>query len=407
MKINEVEMTVDVDWSDLPPELVEFIANKIKIHKDYIRFRSVCLNWRFSIPKTPKHLPCQLPWLMLPPSRSHHHQSSSRRGFYSLSDNKVHFFTLPEVSITRRRCGSSFGWLVMLDETPAMFLINPLTKAKLHLPPLSSFPNVMNFTFYNIGKEYTLKTGEGDVYYCNLKEMRDSFIKKVIFSASPSNKSDYIALAILNQTGDLAFCKKGDQSWKFMPDAQSYCEDVIYHKGLFYAVNKFGSIVVCDLHGDSPKVSFINTPRQLGGDMQYLVSSVNELLLVTRYLELEFDVDQHQLDILYKTIEFRVFRLDLSGPKWEIVTRLDDRALFVGENSSLVICASDFPGCKGNCIYYTDDYSEWNYDGANGDHDLGVYDLEDGSVEALPCYPKNSYSGRRWPPPIWVTPNPC
>nr|GEZ11478.1 hybrid signal transduction histidine kinase M [Tanacetum cinerariifolium] len=67
-----------------------------------------------------------------------------------------------------------------------------------------------------------------------------------------------------------------------------------------------------------------------------------------------------------------------------------------GENSSIAFCASDFPGCKGNCIYYTDDYSEWNYDGADGSHDLGVYNVEKGgSVEALPCYPENLYNGRR------------
>lgn len=252
-----------------------------------------------------------------------------------------------------------------------------------------------------------MNTIDGDVYNCNLKEMRDSFFKKVILSTSPSDQSNYIVLAIINQTGDLAYCKKGDLSWKFIDDAQGYCEDAIYFQGMFYAVNKFGGIVVCDVNFDSPRVSFINTPHQVGGDMQYLVACMDELLLVTRYLELEFDGDSRQLDIIYRTTEFQVSRLDLKGPKWEVVTSLDDWVLFVGENSSFVLSASDFPECKGNQIYFTDDYSEWNYDGVNGDHDLGVYNLEDGSIEDLPCYPRNSYSGRCWPPPIWVSPNPC
>lgn len=398
-------MSTSVDWSDLQPELIEAIGKKLKVHKDYVRFRAVCSNWRRSTSKTPKHLPCQLPWLMLPQS-SNQNRQSHLRSFFSLSDNKIHRLSLPEASNIRRRCGSSHGWLVILEETPAVFLINPLTRVKHHLPPLSSFPNVTKFNFYDVGREYTLKTSEGDVYACNLKEMRDSFIKKVVFSSSPSDEdSDYFALAILNQTGDLAYCKKGDNLWKFIDNAQSYCEDVVYHKGCFYAVSKYGTIAVCDISGPLPIVSFIPTPPQVGGDMQYLVSLEDELLLVTRYLELGFDVDQHQLDIFYKTTEFRVCKLVSNGPMWEIVSKLDEWALFVGENSSMAFRASDFQGCKGNRIYFTDDYSEWNYDGANGDHDLGVYDLEDGSVVALPCYPRKFYNGRRWPPPIWITPS--
>ncbi|KAA8528792.1 hypothetical protein F0562_036147 [Nyssa sinensis] len=357
-----------VDWSGLPPELIETIAKKLTIHIDYIRFRAVCVNWRSSISKTPHHLPCQFPWLMLPQSRTH---QTSRRGFFSISDNKVHFLNVPEASHRRRRCGSSHGWLVILDESPAIFLLNPLNRAKIHLPPLSAFPNVLDFNFYDVGREYVLRNLDGEVYTCNLREMRDSFIKKVILSSNPSNDRDFIALAILNQIDGLAFCKKGEQSWRFIEGTKSYCEDVVYHNGFFYAVNKYGAIAVCDVQGPSPRVSIIETPPQIGGDMQYLVPSMDELLLVTRYLDLEFDIDHHQLDIVYKTMQFEVYRLDLSGPKWERVTSLGDRVLFLGENSSLSLLAYDFPGCKGNCIYYTDDYSEFNYvDGASGNHDL-------------------------------------
>ncbi|KAJ0618742.1 hypothetical protein HanLR1_Chr02g0054641 [Helianthus annuus] len=375
-------MTTTVDWSELQPELIESIAHKLKIHKDYIHFRSVCWNWRESTSKTPKHLPCQLPWLMFPHSNNQNQQSHLRL-FFSLSDDKIYRISLPEASTVRRRCGSSHGWLVYLEETPAVFVINPLTRVKHHLPPLSSFPNVVNFSVYNVGREYTLKTVEGDVYTCSLKEMRNSFIKKVVFSSSPSDEDlDYYALAIVNQTGDLAYCRKGDDVWRFVDDAQLYCEDVVFHKGCFYAVSKYGTIAVCDICGDLsndvPNVSFIHTPLQVGGgDMQYLVSLGDELLLLVLK----------------------------DGWMWKSVVELDDWALFVGENSSVAIRASDFEGCKGNKIYFTDDYSEWNYDGANGDHDLGVYDLEDGSVAALPCYTRKFYNGRRWPPPIWITPS--
>ncbi|KAK9075030.1 hypothetical protein SSX86_003349 [Deinandra increscens subsp. villosa] len=389
--------------SDLPPELHETIANKLKIHKDYIRFRAVCLSWRTSTPKIPNHLPSQLPWLMLPRTTNQDPQSNL---FLSIPDEKIHLIHLPEDSDHsdhHRRCGSSHGWLVFLNETPSISIINPLTKSKQLLPPLSSFPNVTSFT---PGKEeYTIKTLDDDLYTCSSKEMCDSFIKKVVFSTSPSNeKVDFYALAILNQTGDLAYCKKGDLSWKFIDDANSFCEDAIYYKECFYAVSRHGMIAKCDVKGASVNVSFIETQRQNGGDMQYLVNWKDELLLVTRYTELEFNMDQNKLDIVYKTSEFQVCRL-VNGLKWECVSELDGHSLFLGENSSMAFCASDFPGCKRDCIYFTDDFSEWNYDGANGSHDLGVYNVKNGSLEALTCYPKEFYTGRRWPPPIWFSPS--
>ncbi|GKB49727.1 pentatricopeptide repeat-containing protein [Tanacetum coccineum] len=303
-------------------------------------------------------------------------------------------------------CGSSHGYLVILEETPEVLMINPLTRIKHSLPPLTSFPNVTKFDKYDIGREYTLRTLDGDVYSCSLKEMRDSFIKKVVFSSSPGDDGkSFVAVCILNQTGDLAYCKKGESVWRFIDGVQAYCEDVVYHKGCFYAVSKYGNIAVCDVSGDVADVSLVDTHLQAGGDMQYLVSLGDELLLVTRYLELGFDVDQDQLDVFYKTTEFCVFKLVVGGAMWESVAKLDEWALFLGENSSMAFRACDFEGCKGNSIYFTDDYSEWNYDGGNADHDLGVYDLEDGSVIALPCYSRRFYNGRRWPPPIWITPS--
>ena len=234
--------------------------------------------------------------------------------------------------------------------------------------------------------------------------MRDSFIKKTILSSSPSNGSDFVALVILNQTGDLAFCRKSDDSWTCLEGAQSYSEDVIYRRGLFYAVNKFGSIAVCDVSGSSPRVSIIEMPEQFGGDLQYLAESGEELLLVTRYLDLTYDVELDQTNMIYRTTRFQVCRLDWKSPNWEVVRSLDDRALFLGGNLSLSLSSVDFPGCKGNCIYYTDDYSEDNYDDSHGgEQDLGVFNLEDGSIEPLPC----SNFRVRWPPPLWITPNPC
>ncbi|XP_062100794.1 F-box protein SKIP23-like [Humulus lupulus] len=334
---------------------------------------------------------------MLPKSR---HRRPHRTAFFNLSSNKVYLLNLPEASSHGKRCcGSSHGWLVILDETPSVLLLNPLTRSKFHLPPISTFPNVVRFAYSEIGREYALRSPTGESYTLNLRQIRDSFVKKVVLSSSPKKSNGFVALAILNQTGDLAFCKDGDQAWTFIEGASSYSEDVIHYNGSFYAVNKYGVVAVCDVGGSSPSVSIIETPRQLGADMQYLVSSKDGLVLVSRYLELDHDNSEE----LYRTVGFDVFRLDWSEePKWEKVTDLGDQMLFIGQNSSLSLSASGFPGCVGNCIYFTDDYSELNYESVFGECDSGIFRLCDGTIEGK----WNSHCTDYWPTPIWVSPNP-
>ncbi|KAL6506650.1 hypothetical protein OROHE_022482 [Orobanche hederae] len=385
-----------VDWSDLPPELLLTVVKYLQTLGDYIRFRAVCQNWRDAAPIIPRYLPREFPWLMLPFSGT-----SNRRGFFCPLTNDFHRLTLPEASRSRRCAGSSFGWLILFDESPSVFLINPLTRYRIALPPLTSFPNVTKFDFYSIGREYTVQSPENDLYYYDLKEMRDSFIKKAILSHSPYIRSDFFAFAILSRHENLAYCKNGDGSWKIIDAARSYSEDAIYFNGAFYAVNKFGSFAICDLTNSKfPVVKFINLRQQIDGDMQYLVDAMGDLLLVSRYLEFNINVDRCYE--VCKTVKFRVFKFDWNAQIWVSIASLDDKVLFLGANSSVAMLASDYPGCKGNRIYFTDEYSGKNYDSIDGDdHDVGVFDLADGAIESFGYYFWNSH----WP--IWIVPNIC
>ncbi|XP_042494742.1 F-box protein SKIP23-like [Macadamia integrifolia] len=387
------------DWSQLPPDLLGKIAQNLNLFIDYLRFRAVCVNWRSEVPKRPLHLPTQLPWLMLNNKRG----NEIFRGFFSLSEDKIHWLELPEASRRERFRGSSQGWLVVVGETPMITLLNPLTRVKFYLPPLSTFPTVLGFDISQVGREYLLKNSSGHRYTRNLREMRDRFMQKVIVSSNlgTSSDADYVILAVLNETGDLAFCRRGDEAWSLIPDAQSYCEDVIDYKGSFHAVDKYGRIAICDVGDTSVVVKLIETPRLFGGDILYLVELSGELFLVMKYLELK---PYDEPDLIYKTTRFEVSKFDSSGPIWNKVENLGDYALFLGKNSSLSVPASHFPGCRANCIYFTDDYSEANYEGVCGEHDLGIFNLGDGSVELLPCY--SQHSQLIWPPPLWVSPNP-
>ncbi|CAI8600164.1 unnamed protein product [Vicia faba] len=390
---------MDVSWTALPPEIIETISQKLPIYTDYIRFRSVCRTWFSSLPKTPLHLPPQLPWLIF-----------SQQSFFDISTHKTHLINLPLSSHRTRICGSSHGFLIILNETPQIRLFNPLTGASLFLPPLHTFPNVVSFDYSNIGREYFVRNPNGDLGFFNLKQMCNYFIRKIVLSSSPQN-DHFVAFAIVDGYNNLAFCKKGYDSWIFMSDEIfQFWEDVVYHQGLFYAVSKGGMIVVCDV--DIPRVSVIetNVPVEFSGDIFYVVFSGEEMLLVTRSLGQEFSdggIESNDM-FVYKTVGFEVFKMDWNVMAWEKIETLGDRALFVGGNSSLCFSAVDFVGCCADCIYFTDDYSESNHDDAYGKHDFGVFRLLDQIIDPLlPSYPRNSYSWLGWPLPIWVSPNPC
>ncbi|CAI8613780.1 unnamed protein product [Vicia faba] len=113
-------------WSELLQDIVESISKKFRIYSDYLRFRCVCHRWRLCVPKTPLHLPTQLPWLML-----------AHNSCFEVSANKIHQLNLALYSSPGTVvCGSSHGWLAILDETSDLRLVNPITLATIPLPKL-------------------------------------------------------------------------------------------------------------------------------------------------------------------------------------------------------------------------------------------------------------------------------
>lgn len=280
----------------------------------------------------------------------------------------------------------------------------------------------MSFDNSEVDKEYAIRKVSGEIYRLSLKKMRDSFINKIVLSLDPINNDSFVAVAILYETGNLAYCKNGDQSWTFINDV--FCCDVTYYKKQFYTVDQEGAIAVCDVNGALPSVSVVVKPPPAHDFFLRILHLVNsgddELLLVAHLIAPEFEdyFDTGIREICYRTGGFDVFRMNWSEPQWEEVS-LVDRVLFVGKSSPVLLSVSDFLGCLRNplyldpdrvykeclenCIYYTDDYRDSDYDGVDGS-DTGIYRLWDlrvfpiGTV-SLPCSTGTPHS-------LWVTPNP-
>ncbi|PWA96455.1 hypothetical protein CTI12_AA039330 [Artemisia annua] len=93
--------------------------------------------------------------------------------------------------------------------------------------------------------------------------------------------------------------------------------------------------------------------------------------------------------------------MDREGEKWVAVKDLGDRMLFLGDNCGFSASAKDFPGCKGNCVFFTGQSRE--DDGAMKSRGVSVFDLETGNIGAIPN--NSGYSQLFWPPPAWLHPN--
>ncbi|OAY50511.1 F-box protein SKIP23 [Manihot esculenta] len=403
-------------WSELPPELLLTITQKQTNYVDYISIRAVCKSWRSAIPKRPHDLLRHLPWLLLP----YHKNSPNHRGFHNLSDGKTYFLEFPQAH-EKRCCGCSHGWLVMVEDTPSIFLLNPLTKARIELPSLSTFPNFPTEVVYQNCRNLN------ENFNRNVKlRIRESYIRKAIISEDPSMVTNFTVMAIyhtVNDNENLAFCRSGDHSWSTINETSPgpHYKDIMFHAGKFYVVDDKGRVSICNTDEPSSMIHVAESPPvppKMGYKQWYLGSLDQDLLLLGRFRN--YGVPNYE----YQTRRFVVYKLDASKLTWLELDGLDDKIFFLGWNCFHSISALDYKNCKGNCIYFTDDNfgvcSDFPWEG----HDFGIFDFDDGVIKrlGLPSYPiklprfPNIYFFERslqrdmsffiLPPPFWVTISP-
>ncbi|MCI08246.1 ubiquitin-protein ligase, partial [Trifolium medium] len=278
----------------LPQEIIELISKKITIYADYLRFRCVCRTWNSPVPKIPLHLPPQLPWLMLSPN-----------SFFNLSTNKIHRVNLPIPFGPTRICGSSHGWLVVLNYTPELSLLNPITRATISLPSLQTFPNLV-----------------ADL--CDYKH-DNLYLIKVVLSSSPSlSDDDFVVFAILNLK-EFVFCKKGYDSWVRLRVRENHYRwtDAVYKNGSFYVTSMNGQIAVCDIEGSQVFLHENISISHYFISMCYTVLAGEDMLLVK------------QSDDMRSTVTgFAVFKMNWNVLEWEEIQTLGEYSLFIGKNSS-------------------------------------------------------------------------
>ncbi|XVE67220.1 hypothetical protein DITRI_Ditri08aG0142600 [Diplodiscus trichospermus] len=398
------------DWTQLPKELLELISKGLDSSFDVIRFRSVCSMWRSTV-TSPKR--CRLaPRFPVIPDDGGIVDTSF--GF-TLSKRTIFLLGSPETNIQTDPSDPSTSWIIKVEEevpNNRIQLLNPLSRSRFDSLP-NNFPkplNLLDFRVFELGEEYVL-------HYLNhlsyLGDVGNLYMEKVVLSCSDNNVNDFVLLTI-HVSGKLAMFKSSDKKWTIIQDMPSPYDDVILYKGNFYAVDNTGRTVLVGLDFETREVGW----PVFGGDKKFLVESKGELLLVDMYLSIEAEegscswaglgfVEEYFENLAFymneRTVRFKVFKLDEVGKEWVEVKNLDNRVLFLGDDCTFAASAEDLSVCRGNCIIFADNffYAVGAEDGTSERCDVGVFDLENGSIGPLYKFPQ--FSKLFWPPPCWIS----
>ncbi|KAL6627636.1 hypothetical protein ACP70R_031362 [Stipagrostis hirtigluma subsp. patula] len=405
-----MEQVPERDWSQLPADLLVRVFGGLEV-PELLSSAAVCGSWR-SAYKLDRRLdasplfrgPCLV--------YSAADRAADVATLHCLSDDKRHSVTLPGPPFRGRYLvGSSRGWLVTADEESELFLVNPVTRAQIALPPVKTMKNVgLRFTRNKTLHSYVLyhldlKAGcrNSNMYaqreFYDPDEARFLLYNKVAISGDPSS-GNCIVLIIHHFQNQLSCARVGDVRWTWI-HAEPYCcdyQDLFYNNddGLFYALRGTGELHTIDLSGPSPvvKIIFKEVVNYINNNKYVVRAPWGDLIQVWR----EDDVINAGEWITNKLV---VYKMDLVQQKVIELNDLRGYALFLGFNTSFFLPASRFPMLKANSIYHTDDNMEYMFGKKLSRRHIVAFSLDEKVFTDF--LPSNSWLN--WPPPIWILPS--
>ncbi|PON84595.1 F-box domain containing protein [Trema orientale] len=379
---------MEPNWSSLPEDLLIAIANRILSLENYVVFGSVCRSWRSAAPKenfnSSNHQ--LLPWLMLRQTHPDLHSQPQTPKIYSLTNHRLYRIPHPphRSYCTANSILSSLGWIMAASNHHRndISLFHPLSPDHQIRLPLRNI---------NVVYKFALSSRP------SLAPPRDFAVVAIDQSSDSAAKNQ------------LSFWRPGRSSWaRIRAEEPVLFLDVVHFNGRFYAVDRRRRVlalspdrqdrdrrmvsVVSELNLPKSEAPFLN-PYDV--EMLYLVESEGALLVVQGDRQWWGHGNR-------ETTEFRVFEVNVNDGSFWKVESLGDRALFLGDkSSSFSIKASDFLGCKCNCIYFADDFRKLDNFGVRS-KDIGVFDMKDGKLERFFGF-ENRES--EYLTPLWVQPS--
>ncbi|URE19871.1 F-box and DUF domain containing protein [Musa troglodytarum] len=231
------------DWSKLSIDISSLIHGELSV-LDYIRVGAVCKQWNFAC-KLKYHCPTkkpQSPWLVLPDECD-----TTTIKFFSILEKKTYKIPCPEPMIHRRAyIGSGHGWLVTVNDTCSMHLLNPLTGAQIPLPPVTTLPFVSaHHNSHGQIIEFVVEVPYGaniiSTLVFSFERMRCIFFQKAVLSAVPDVGDNCLIMMICNNWKHLVIGRAGGEAWKCISIYHHYT-NIIHRKGKFHTISDTGIV---------------------------------------------------------------------------------------------------------------------------------------------------------------------
>ncbi|PHU26912.1 hypothetical protein BC332_05244 [Capsicum chinense] len=417
-------------WADLPEELLLEISKCLEYSFQVGHFRAVCTSWRSAVPRPPHKSLYIVP--KYNPSKNPHMTNIKyiARFVFRLELKEIP----PSSSIPPTTFLIAVGKQYGGDGQSQLRLLNPITGSPIPISSTPSFPVEMNLNKFRITvlHQSSLSSIVDTNHYhrtckvvrlCVPRQLSDGCNPKATAALRESGK-----LSIqTDRTGKVVLNELMDGLLRVHNQSKPVYHDVVKYKEKWFAVDQYGRGVMVDA---SLNVDLVTNPLFLPNrngfscnHKSYLVKSSRgaELFLVDRYLgQTNYD-EQHAAtsdddtkEAVYDmAVRFRVYKLDEEEQCWKEATSLNDQVIFVGDDASFwsyCVSAKDFPGCKGNMIYFIDQFRKaedgdlpdfWDPLKQEKDYSLGGLHIENAFLGPIACFP--GYTDFFWPPPSWLS----
>ncbi|KAB2609956.1 F-box protein [Pyrus ussuriensis x Pyrus communis] len=376
------------DWACLPKHLLDSILEKILSPSGCIRFNAVCMPW-YCVAQDNKrkfeemYSSCHNPPLPLI-------QTAKKRDWniYSPMEDKVLGLQLNFPK--KRLCGSSKGWLIAMNMDLVVTLINPFLWIKgrkkredslIDLPPLARLPE----------REMSVQIN------CIL-------VIKATMSTDPILDVDKCIVLVIHEHGKLAFIRLKDKDtspWTYIDQRRNIqYQDVVHVGDKFYVVEEWGRLSSFDIATQS-----ISNKQLVAGDYMEFDEVVKAYIVVLNDNELWMVQRGFKFNTGRVTTLVRIFKLNSDKCEWVETKTLGDLAFFLGDNFSISVKASNFPGCMPNCIYFNYDYDRINsYPKNRLSDDYCVYNVESRSFSQPYTREAKKLLEKTMQPSFWVVP---
>ncbi|XP_010436246.1 PREDICTED: F-box protein At4g35733-like [Camelina sativa] len=346
-------MSKVIEWSDLPGDLLDYIANGLFSKVELLRFRSICKTWRSSVVTNKKRF------------RNHINRNRRRR----LSSYDTRRCILCPAALCRVIISScpDKGWLIKIrgiyGVSSKSKLLSPLSRNSIDSPSGKTL-DLLKFTVSEIHQFYDVLYEYGSRSVSSYNFARVVLVGDLVF--------------VVNCNKEIWWCNSNEckKPWTRIVDEEvENFSDILFHKGHLYALDWKGAIWWISLselnifqYGPSTPLEYYEVDDCKD---KRLVEYCGDLCIVHRFCK-KFTVKGVKLE---RTSGFKVYKMDVENVKWVEVKSLGDEAFVMATDSCFSVLAREYYGCLENSIYFIDKEDKKG--------DVKVFKLGDGSITKM------------------------